>query len=218
MRIRLLVPLAVVLMFVQVVLTMLVAPAAANFNAPFTQRIFYYHVPTAWVAYLAFAVTAVASALYLRKPSERADAIALASAEVGSVFSIMALITGLLWSREEFVGYAAIEDPKVISLVVVIFAYFAYLTLRSNVEEREKRGRLAAVFGLLAFIGVPLSYFASRASIHPDFTRPEQSLDPRLGWILLASTLIFTALYGALVSLRADMAQLDARLTRLEDK
>lgn len=201
---------ALVAMLVQIPLALVVAPPAAGFNAPMTQRILYYHVPAAWAAYLAFAVTAGASLWVLARRDERADPLAVAAAEVGTLFSVIALATGLVWSRQEFVGYSPVEDPKVITLVVLILAYLAYFALRSATPDPARRRRLAAVFGLLAFLGVPLSYLASRASIHPDWTRPEQSLDPRLGWVLLASTVAFTILFAALVDARL-------RLARVED-
>lgn len=207
-----LVRLAVLLLLVDIPLTLLVAPAAANFRAPLTQRIFYYHVPSAWVAYLAFGVTALASGLLLWRGDRKWDALALSSAEVGTVFSVIALLTGLVWSRQEFIGYSPFRDAKVISLVVVILSYFAYLALRSNLDPGERRGRISAVYGLLAFLGVPLSYLASRASLHPDFTRADESLDPRLGWFLLASTVVFTVLYAALVRVRMRMARLEDTL------
>lgn len=202
--------LAALAVLANVPLTLVVAPAAAGFNAPMTQRIFYYHVPAAWVAYLAFAVTAFAGAMLLWKRDERWDPVALASAEVGTVFSLVALGTGLVWARQEFVGYSPLRDAKVVTLVVVILAYLAYFALRASVPERGRRARVAAAYGLLALLGVPLSYLASRASVHPDFARPDESLDPRLGWVLLASTLAFTALYAALVDVRARLARVEA--------
>lgn len=207
---------AIVLMFVLIALSLVFAPSAAGLS-PMTQRMLYYHVPAAWVAYLAFGVTALMSGLHLARPTRGRDALARASAEVGTAFALIALFTGLLWSRVEWFNYSPLEDPKVITTVVLIFAYFAYFALRASIDERVKRGRLAAVFGMLAFIGVPLSYVASRASIHPDFTRPEQTLDPRLGWILLAATFVFTVLYAALVTLRYDLALAEERILDLEE-
>ncbi|HVM46358.1 MAG TPA: cytochrome c biogenesis protein CcsA [Candidatus Thermoplasmatota archaeon] len=201
---------AVAAMIVQLPLALVVAPQAANFNAPLTQRILYYHVPAAWVAYLAFAVTAVACAWVLWRDDARADRLAVASAEVGTVFGAIALVTGLVWAGQEFFGYSAIEDPKVITLGVLLAAYLAYFALRANLED-EKRARLSAVFGLLCVLGVPLSYLASRASIHPDFTRPEESLDWRLGVILLYSTFALTLLYAALVAMRVRLLRLEER-------
>lgn len=207
-----LVVLAVALLLVDLPLTLLVAPPAANFNAPLTQRIFYYHVPAAWVAYVAFAVTALASALVLLREDRRFDAWALASAEVGTLFSAIALLTGLIWARVEFLNYDAFTDPKVISLVVVILAYLAYLALRANVEEPERRARVAAVYGLLSVVGIPLTYFASLKSIHPDFAQPGESLDPVLAAYLLASTVVFTVVYAALMSVRLRLARVEEAL------
>jgi heme exporter protein C len=197
-------------------LTLVVAPPAANFSAPLTQRIFYYHVPAAWVAYLAFAVTAGGSGMVLWTRQRRWDAVAVASAEVGTVFSAVALATGLVWARAEFGGaYSPFQDAKVITLVVVILAYLAYFALRGSVDEPDRRARLAAVYGILALIGVPLSYLASKASVHPDFLRPDESLEPILGWFLLYSTLAFTLLYAALLDVRLRLARVEAALEDL---
>lgn len=201
--------LAAILVLVNIPMTLLVAPEAANFRAPLTQRILYYHVPAAWVAYVAFAVTAAAGAMVLWRNDRRYDAISMASAEVGTLFSIIALGTGLIWSRQEFIGYDAFQDPKVISLVVAILAYFAYFVLRSSIDERDRRAKLAAVYGILAVISVPLTYVASRNSVHPDWLRPDESLDPSLGWFLLYSVIAFTVLYAALVQLRVRLARIE---------
>lgn len=203
-------------MLVQIPLALVVAPPFAGFNAPLTQRIFYYHVPAAWAAYLGFAVTAAASAWHLRSRSARADQVARASAEVGTLFALVALGTGLVWSSQEFLGYSAIEDPQVVSLAVVILSYLGYFALRSGVDEPARRGRLAAVYGLLAVVGVPLSYLASKASIHPDFSRPDQELDPLLWALLLGSMAAFTLLFAALVQLRARLAAVEDHAETLE--
>lgn len=192
--------------------SLILAPPFAGFNAPLTQRIFYYHVPSAWVAYLAFAVTATASAWHLHTRTPRSDQIARASAEAGALFALIALGTGLVWSSQEFLGYTPLEDPQVISLAVVILGYLGYFALRGAIDEPRRKARAGAVYGLLAFIGVPMSYLASKASIHPDFTRPEQELDPILWALLLGATLAFTLLYAALVQLRARLAAIEDHL------
>jgi heme exporter protein C len=215
---RILLGVALAAIAVILYLALLVAPQAAGFRAPLTQRIFYVHVPSAWVAYLAFAVTAVASARHLVNGSPGADRWAAASAEVGLVFAIIALVTGLTWSRVEFLGYTAFQDAKVITLVVVILAYAAYLTLRAGVEEPRRRGRLAAVFGLLGFLTVPLSYLSSRVSVHPDFTREDQGLAPELGMILGTSVIAFTLLYAALARHRVKLIAVEHAVERLRDR
>lgn len=210
MRRRVLLAAAIGAMALQVPLALVVAPEAENFVAPMTQRIFYYHVPAAWVAYLAFGVTALACLMTLAGRGARWDRLAVASAESGTLFGAMALATGLVWASQEFIGYEALEDPKVITLAVLLASYLAYFALRANLEDPERRARVSSVFGLLAVLGVPLSYLASRASIHPDFTRADESLDWRLGVILLYSTVAFTLLYAALVALRARILELES--------
>lgn len=211
-----LVGVAALAMLANVLLTFLAAPEAVGFRAPLTYRILYYHVPAAWVAYLAFAVTAAAGAWHLWRGGRSADALAVGSAEVGLTFSLVALGTGLVWSRQEFLNYSPWQDAKVITLVVVILAYLAYFALRAGHDEPEKRRRVAAVYGILAFLGVPLSYLASKASVHPDFTRSDSSLDPRLGVYLLLSTVAFTLLYAALVQVRMRLALVERRLEEEE--
>lgn len=201
---------------VQIGLTLAYAPPFAGFNAPMTQRIFYYHVPSAWVAYLAFALTSAASGWHLWRGGAASDRLARASAEVGTLFALVALGTGLLWAQVEFLGYSPFQDPQVISLSVLILAYLGYFALRGALDEPRRRARVAAVYGLLAFVGVPLSYLASKASIHPDFTRPEQSLDPLLALLLLSSTAAFTLLYAALVRVRVRLALVEDRLDTQE--
>jgi heme exporter protein C len=208
---------ATLAILVQIPVALVLAPPFAGFNAPLTQRIFYYHVPAAWVAYLGFGVTAAASAWHLRRKTARSDQLARASAEVGTLFAVVALGTGLLWSSQEFLGYSALEDPQVISLAVVILSYLGYFALRRGIDEPARRGRLAAVYGLLAVVGVPLSYRASKVSIHPDFTRPEQTLDPLLWALLLGSMAAFTLLFAALVQLRARLAAVEDHVETLEE-
>lgn len=200
---------AIFAMLVQIPLALVVAPAAENFVAPMTQRIFYSHVPAAWAAYLAFGVTALGCAMTLAARGERWERLAVASAETGMLLGAIALATGLVWASQEFLGYRALEDPKVITLGVLLASYLAYFALRANLDEPDRRARVSSVFGLLALLGVPLSYLASRVSIHPDFTRADESLDWRLGVVLLYSMLAFTLLYAALVALRMRILKLE---------
>jgi heme exporter protein C len=201
--------LAIAALAIQIPVAFLVAPPAANFVAPLTQRIFYYHVPSAWAAYLAFGVTALACLMTLVGRGARWDRLAVASAESGTLFGSIALATGLVWASQEFIGYSALDDPKVITLGVLLASYLAYFVLRAELGDPERRARVSSVFGLLALLGVPLSYLASRASIHPDFTRADESLDWRLGVVLLGSTIAFTLLYVALVALRMRILKLE---------
>lgn len=189
----------------------------AGFRAPLSSRLFYVHVPSAWVAYLAFGATAVASGVVLARgprpaPVDRADLVALASAEVGALFGAVALVTGSIWARAEFGGdYSLVRDPKLITTLVLELAYFGYLALRRSVDDPPRRARLAAVYGIAALVGVPASYLSSRVATHPDFMTGTTVGSGAVA-LLLASLVGFTLLAAALVALRVDLAKVESAL------
>ncbi|HWG90131.1 MAG TPA: cytochrome c biogenesis protein CcsA [Candidatus Thermoplasmatota archaeon] len=213
-------------LFVLIYLSLAVAPEAAFFEAPLTQRIFYYHVPAATAAYVAFGITFLGSLYVLWNEDKQgveprlaeADRWAAAAAEVGTLFSVVALVTGLLWARVEFVfNYNAFQDPKVISLVALIVAYLGYFALRRGVSEPTKRRRLSAVFGIAAVIGVPLTYFTSRVSVHPEFLRDGQDVSGGMLGIMFYGMFAFALLTVTLVDLRRGQLALADRIDALEE-
>ena len=124
-------------------------------------RIMYVHVPTAWVAYLAFIVTAVASACWLlsRKHSMGFDRVAGASAEVGVVFMAMPLLSGSLWGRITWGTYWA-WDPRLTTTSFLLVTYIGYLAVRNLGGSLEQRARRSAVIALLAVLEIPLVHFS----------------------------------------------------------
>lgn len=191
------------------------APAVEGFRAPAASRILYLHVPAAWVAYVALAATLAASLRVLSRddPSPgRADAYAAASAEAGTLFAAVALATGLLWARVEFVAYSPFTDPKVVTLVALVAAYAGYIALRLNLDDPARRARLAAVYAVAASPAIPASYWASRVSLHPDFTAPGSSIGPELLTPLVAATGLLTVVAAGLVLLRARLRRLELAL------
>ncbi len=131
-------------------------------------RIFFFHMPIAIMSYLAFGVVFVASVLYLREKSLKWDIYARSAAEVGTLFAFLVLFTGSIWAKDAW-GWYWIWDIRLTTSLVLFLVYLAYAMLRKAVEEPEKRARLAAVFGILGFISVPLSFFSIRLwrSAHP---------------------------------------------------
>ncbi|MFI5271623.1 MAG: cytochrome c biogenesis protein [Ktedonobacterales bacterium] len=123
------------------------------------QRIEYFHVPIAWVAYLAFFVVAVAGILYLWRKDERWDWLARASAEIGTVFTTLVLITGSLWGRGAL-GWWWVWDARLTTSLLLWFVYAGYLLLRSYTGRSESGARAAAVLGIVAFVGVPINYLS----------------------------------------------------------
>jgi len=168
------------------------------------QRIFYFHVSSAWVGFFAFFVTFLAGILYLVRGERRWDILALSSVEVGLTFITMAVITGSLWARPVWGTYWTWEPRLTISAVQLLI-YIAYGMLRRAVEGPERQARFAAVYGIVAFVTVPLSWFAIRwwRTIHPEIlSGGDMALTPRMVQTLLVSLAAFTLLYVTLLRQR----------------
>src|SRR3954452_21009810 len=122
------------------------------------QRIFYYHVPSAWTAFLLFAINFVASILYLIKRSEKADIVALVSAEIGVVFCTVVLVTGPIWARPVW-GIWWTWDLRLTLTLVLRLIYVSYLVLR-KFSTSGQTPQVAAVLAVLGALDVPLVYFS----------------------------------------------------------
>ncbi|MBF8266541.1 MAG: cytochrome c assembly protein [Dehalococcoidia bacterium] len=188
------------------------------------QRIFYIHVPAAWVAFLAFFVTFVASGVYLYRRQERWDILAVSSAEIGVLFTSLALVLGSLWAKPVW-GAWWTWDPRLITTLFLWMVYVGYLMLRSAIEDPTQQARFAAVFGIVAFVDVPIVYFSIRwwRTIHPVvFTGGGLNLDTRMLVALLVGLAAMTFLYLALLSLRSAIEAVQRRnavlLQELEER
>ena len=124
------------------------------------QRIFYYHVPSAWVAGVCFFVNFVASIAYILKRSSDADALAAASAEVGVVFCTIVLITGPIWARPVW-GIWWTWDARLTTTLVLWLIYVSYLLLRRFAAGPQMQ-TLAAVLGIFGALDVPIVYMSNR--------------------------------------------------------
>jgi heme exporter protein C len=183
------------------------------------QRIFYFHVSSAWVGFFAFFVTFLAGILYLIRGERQWDILALSSVEVGLTFITMAVITGSLWARPVWGTYWTWEPRLTISAVQLLI-YIAYGMLRRAVEGPERQARFAAVYGIVAFVTVPLSWFAIRwwRTIHPDILTGggEMTLTPRMVQTLLVSLAAFTLLYVTLLRQRIRLERFADALAALK--
>lgn len=170
------------------------------------QKIFYIHAPSAWVAFLAFGLVALASVLYLWLREERLDRVAESSAEVGVVFTTVVLISGPLWGRPVWGTYWT-WDARLTLTLFLWFIYVAYIVLRGAIEDREMRARYCAVLGILGALLIPfihLSVYLFR-TLHPQPIVMKPSA-PSLPGDMLITLLIafaaFTLLYVALLRAR----------------
>ncbi len=182
------------------------------------QRIFYFHVASAWVGFFAFFVTFLAGIGYLAQGQRRWDILALSSVEIGLTFITMTVVTGALWARPVWGTYWTWEPRLTISAVQLLI-YVAYLMLRAAIESPERRARFAAVYGVVAFVTVPLSWFAIRwwRTIHPDILTGGEGMatTSRMIHALLVSVGAFTLLYATLLRQRVRLERAADALARL---
>lgn len=173
------------------------------------QRIMYVHVPSAWLAYLAFLVTLVAGLLYLRRRDLRYDRVAVASAEIGLVLTGLTIATGAIWGKATW-GKWWDWDPRLTTTAILFVIYAGYLLIRQSIGDRRRRARLAAIFGTVAFLNVPLVHFSVLwwRGLHqpPTVIRPgDPTIDHLLLAELLASVVSFTLVYVWLLRRRVDL-------------
>ena len=170
------------------------------------QKIFYIHAPAAWVAFMAFGLVAMASALYLWLREDRLDRIAESSAEVGVVFTTVVLTTGPLWGKPIWGAYWT-WDARLTLTLFLWFIYVAYLVMRGALDDRAMRARYSAVLGILGALLIPfihLSVYLFR-TLHPRpiVMKPSApSLPGEMLTTLLLAFGAFTLLYVALLRAR----------------
>ena len=173
-------------------------------------RIMYVHVPTVWVAYLAFTVTALCSACYLfrKKHSLGFDRVAGASAEVGVVFMALTLVTGMLWGRITWGVYWQ-WDARLTTTALLFVSYIGYLAVRGLGGTHHQRAKRSAVVGLLIVLEIPLVHWSVKLwrSLHqePSVLNPngDVKMDGLMLFSLFVGVIAFTLLYLWLVMHRS---------------
>lgn len=133
------------------------------------QKIFYFHVSSAWTAFLAFFVTFIYSILYLVKRKRIFDTYAYVSAEIGVVFTTIVLTTGPIWAKSAWNTWW-VWEPRLTTTLILWFIYMGYIMIRQMDGVWDKKARLCAVFGIIGFADVPIVFFAIRwwqTKLHP---------------------------------------------------
>lgn len=176
-------------------------------------RIMYVHVPSAWLAYLAFVVTMVASAMYLWKKDLKWDRRAVASAEIGVVFTGLAIALGMIWAKPTW-GVWWTWDSRLTLTAIMFFVYLGYLALRRTTDALDVRAKRAAVLGIVAAVQIPLVHFSVVwwVGLHqpPSLIRPGgPQMDTLIVLTLLFAVANFTAMYVAMMFKRIELARLD---------
>lgn len=184
------------------------------------QRLMYLHVPTAWVAYLAFAVTFVGSLAWLRTRAERWDRIAASSAELGVVFTGLTLALGSIWGKPVW-GVWWTWDARLVTTALLFLVYVAYLSLRRSTADADVRARRSAIFGVIAFVQVPIVHMSVQwwRTLHQPPTVLRMEGTPTIASSMLLALLVnvvaFTAVYGTLLRRRVRLAANERQVEQL---
>jgi len=201
---------------VMTVIALFVVPA--DLNQGDAQRIMYPHVASAWLAYLSFGVTALAGIGWLWKRDLRLDAVALAGAEIGCLFTAFAIWGGMMWGRPIWGVFWQWEDPRLTTTALLLALYVGYLLLRQLTDDAERRATRAAIVGIVAAIDIPIIHFSVEwwRGLHQTATigSPERVLDPAAPdafiQTLLATLAAFTLAWLYLMIRRYQLARIAA--------
>ena len=184
------------------------------------QRIFYFHVASAWIAYVAFAVTFGASVMYMRTEDLDWDDWAVSSAEIGVVFTTLTILTGPMWARVVWHQFWYWNDLKLTMTLVLWLVFIAYLVVRANVPSRRTKATLSGVFSVIGIICVPLSFAANRiwSTIHPTVLASEQGsiVTGEMVPALVVAVVAMTLLYATLLLQRVGVSRLRGRVEGLK--
>ena len=170
------------------------------------QRIFYLMVPMGWLALLAFIIVFIGSILYLVKRESKWDILARSSAEVGIVFTTLALITGSIWAKPIW-GVWWTWEPRLTATLVLWLIYLAYHMVRSYTTDEQRGARFAAVVGIVGFVDVPIIALATTLwrGMHPGMIIFQGGLAPPMLLTLQVSIIAFTFLYVVILIQRVSL-------------
>ncbi len=183
------------------------------------QKIFYFHVASAWIGFFAFFITFAASILYLITKKYAFDDIAAASAEIGLAFCTIVILTGPLWARPTW-GKFWTWDPRLTSTLLLWFIYVGYIMLRQFMDESDRRAKFSAAVGIIGFIDVPVVFLSIQwwnNTIHPNVVQKGGGgLHPDMLTAMLVCLLVFTIIYLSLLIRRLRLTNLERRIKLLE--
>jgi heme exporter protein C len=183
------------------------------------QRIFYFHVPSAMLAFLGFGIVFVASLAYLRTRNRHWDLLARSSAELGVLFCTIVLTTGPIWAKPIWGAWWTWETRLTLTLLLWLI-YVAYLMVRMYVDDVDQQARFAAVLGILGFLVVPFVYFSVYlwGGMHPKNVLRSGGLHPDMRQVFTFNMLTFVLLYTVLLTLRFRLGQARQMLDRLKQQ
>ena len=181
------------------------------------QRVFYFHVPSAMMSFLGFAVVLLGSVLYLIRRTPQWDILAHAASELGVLFCTIVLVTGPIWARPVWGTWWTWETRLTLTLLLWL-VYVAYLLLRVYVDEPELRARFSAILGIIGFLVVPFVYFSVYlwGGLHPKNVLRRENLHPIMGRVLWFNVATFVVLFLVLLGMRLRLGLARQQLENLK--
>ena len=210
------------LLLVATLMVFLYAPVEAVMGM--VQKVFYFHVASTWTGMLGFLVAAVSGILYLRSKDSKWDVVGLAGVEIGMFFTLIGIITGSIWARPIWNTWWT-WDPRLTTTTIMELIYAAYLMLRQGIEEPEKRARFGAVYAIVGFITVPMTFLSIRffRTIHPVIiggSDPSSTgafdMTPAMLQTFIFSLLTYTFVFATLLWHRVRLGKLAEKVEQLK--
>ncbi len=214
----------VVLLLLATLMVFFYAPLEAVMGQ--VQKVFYFHVAAGWVGMLGFLAAAFAGLMYLLRSDFKWDIAGLAAVEIGLVFAFINIVTGSIWARPIWNTWWT-WDPRLTTATIMMLIYAAYLMLRAGIEDPDRRARFGAVYAIIGFLSVPLTFFSARLfrTIHPVVIGTNQpgaegSFDMTTAMLqtFLFSLLVFTFIFADLLWHRIRLGRLSLKVEQLKLK
>jgi heme exporter protein C len=215
---------SVLLFIVFVWMVFFYAPLEASMGA--VQRVFYFHVATAWVGMLGFVAAGVAGIAYLRTHDFKWDIIEVAAVEISLVFFLIAIVLGSIWAYPAWNTWWTWE-PRLTTAAVLELIYLAYLLLRQGIEEPEKRARFGAIYTIVGGLSVPITFMSIRLfrTIHPVVVGSANAMakggfdmTPKMLQTMFFSIIVFSFVFIVLFWHRIRLGQLAQKVEELKLK
>ncbi|MDD5368106.1 MAG: cytochrome c biogenesis protein CcsA [Anaerolineaceae bacterium] len=215
---------SIILLAVATILVFFYAPEEAVMGL--VQKVFYFHVATAWVGSLGFLIAFIAGIAYLRTGKHGWDLIGFSAVEVAMAFLLITIITGSIWARPVWNTWWT-WDPRLTTATVMELVYAAYLMLRSGIEDPDRRARFGAVYAIIGFLSVPLTFLSIRIfrTIHPvviggsDPTAQGRfDMTPKMLTTFLTSLFVFSVVFVDLLWHRVRLGRLADSVEQLKLK
>ena len=178
------------------------------------QKIFYVHVPSAWVGFLSYFVVMISGIMYLNSNDEKWDYVSLSAAEIGTFFMGLVLITGPIWATPIW-GQPWIWEPRLVTTLILFLIFIGYFMMRTFGGYLERMKRNAAVLGIVSFINVPIiflsvQFWSPEIQSHPQVEMAQQPSEILLPFLF--SLFVFTMIYLVMIRYRIYVIQLNNKM------